>query len=121
MLTLLFADRRLGAASKLAFYQLWKFAGEKPGRIVITADFLAGQCGRSPKSAWDWLAELERHDLIKIGERNERCTTAIVGMLPTIHPPIFTRRYIPFCCPPIVQEYRVFPQKTAITEDGLRK
>jgi hypothetical protein len=80
MLDLLFADRKLGAASKLAFYQLWRFAGNSPGRVVITADWLAGQCGRSPRVAWDWLAELEKHDLIKLGERNERRGTVVVDV-----------------------------------------
>lgn len=80
MLDLLFADRKLGAASKLAFLMLWRFAGEKPGRIVVTADWLAGQCGRSPRAAWDWLAELERHDVVKLGERNERRGSVVVDV-----------------------------------------
>ena len=71
-LTILFSDRKIGAASKLAFFQLWTFAGETPGRIVVTADWLGSSCGRSPKAAWLWLEELQAHDLIKIGERNER-------------------------------------------------
>ena len=71
-LDMLFADRKIGAASKLAFLQLWRFARGQPGHVVITADWLAGRCGRSPRSAWDWLDDLEKHDLIKIGERNER-------------------------------------------------
>jgi hypothetical protein len=80
MLSLLFADRKLGAASKLAFFMLWKFAGNSPGRVVITADWLAGQCGRSPKAAWLWLEELQRHDLVKIGERNERRGTVTLDV-----------------------------------------
>jgi hypothetical protein len=80
MLDLLFADRKLGAASKLAFLMLWRFAGEKPGRIVVTADWLAGCCGRSPRAAWDWLAELEGHDLVKLGERNERRGSVVVDV-----------------------------------------
>lgn len=71
-LKLLIADRKLGAASKLAFLQLWEYAGGKPGPIVITADWLGGSCGRSPKAAWLWLEELQKHDLIRIGKRNER-------------------------------------------------
>ena len=79
-LSLLLADRKLGAASKLAFLQLWDFAGGQPGRVVITADWLGGVCGRSPKAAWLWLAELEAHDLVKIGERNERRGTIVVDV-----------------------------------------
>jgi hypothetical protein len=71
-LALLLADRKIGAASKLAFLQLWAFAEEQVGEIVVTADWLAGACGRSPKAAWLWLDELQKHDLIAIGERNER-------------------------------------------------
>lgn len=71
-LKLLIADRKLGAASKLAFLQLWDLAERQPGRIVVTADWLGGVCGRSPKAAWLWLEELEKHDLIRIGQRNER-------------------------------------------------
>lgn len=71
-LKILLADRKLGAASKLAFLQLWDYAGRKPGRIVITADWLGSTCGRSPKAAWLWLEELAKHDLIRLGERNER-------------------------------------------------
>ena len=80
-LTVLFADRKIGAASKLAFLQLWTFAGQTPGRIVVTADWLASACGRSPKAAWLWLHELEAHDLIKIGERNERRGTIDLDLL----------------------------------------
>jgi hypothetical protein len=79
-LKLLFADRKLGAASKLAFLQLWDFAGGEPGRVVITADWLAGVCGRSPKAAWLWLGELESHDLVKLGERNERRGTITIDI-----------------------------------------
>lgn len=71
-LKVLFADRKLGAASKLAFLVLWEYAGRQPGEIVITADWLGSACGRTPKAARLWLAELEKHDLIKILERNER-------------------------------------------------
>jgi len=79
-LKLLIADRKLGAASKLAFLQLWEFAGRQPGRVTITADWLGGVCGRSPKAAWLWLVELEKHDLIELGERNERRGTVQVDL-----------------------------------------
>lgn len=79
-LKLLLADRKLGAASKLAFLQLWEFAGGQPGRVVVTADWLGSTCGRSPKAAWLWLNELEQHDLVKIGERNERRGSVVVDV-----------------------------------------
>jgi hypothetical protein len=79
-LKLLLADRKLGAASKLAFLQLWDFAGQQPGRVVITADWLGSTCGRSPKAAWLWLEELQSHDLVKIGERNERRGSVVVDV-----------------------------------------
>ncbi len=77
-LALLFADRKLGAASKLAFLQLWRFAGCQPAQVTITADWLAGRCGRSPKAAWLWIEELQNHDLIAVGERNERRGTITI-------------------------------------------
>jgi hypothetical protein len=79
-LAVLFADRKIGAASKLAFLQLFRFAGGEPGRVVITADWLGGVCGRSSKAAWLWLAELESHDLVKLGERNERRGTIVIDV-----------------------------------------
>jgi len=79
-LRMLLADRQLGAASKLAYLQLWELAGSQPGEIVITADWLGATCGRSPRAARLWLRELERHDLIKIGERNERRGTFCVAV-----------------------------------------
>jgi hypothetical protein len=79
-LQLLFADRKIGAASKLAFLQLWLLASEQPGRIVITTDWLAGVCGRSPRSALEWLEELQSHDLLKIGERNPRRGTIVIDL-----------------------------------------
>ena len=79
-LALLMADRKLGSASKMAYWQLWQFAGGQPGRVVITADWLGGRCGRSSKAAWLWLEELERHDLVKLGERNERRGTVVVDV-----------------------------------------
>ncbi len=71
-LDMLFADRKIGAAAKLAFLQLWRFAGGQPGQVVITTDWLGGCYGRRPRSAWNWLEDLQRHDLIEMGERNER-------------------------------------------------
>ena len=79
-LKLLIADRKLGAASKLAFMQLWELADRQPGRIVVTADWLGGVCGRSPKAAWLWLEELEKHDLIRLGERNERRGSVVIDV-----------------------------------------
>ena len=79
-LKLLLADRKLGAASKLAFLQLWDFAGNRAGRVVITADWLGSTLGRSPKAAWLWLDELVGHDLIRLGERNERRGTVVVDL-----------------------------------------
>src|SRR3990172_1808976 len=79
-LRLLLADRKLGAASKLAFLALWQFAGETPGRVVITADWLGGTLGRSSKAAWLWLEELVKHDLVALGERNERRGTVVVDV-----------------------------------------
>ena len=70
-LKFLWADRKLGAASKIAFFHLWQYAGGKPGRVVITANWLGGVCGRSPKAAALWLEELEKHDLVKLGEPNQ--------------------------------------------------
>jgi len=71
-LQVLMADRKLGAASKLAFLLLWDMAGEQPGEIVITADLLAGRCGRSPRAVHLWLDQLAKHELVDIIERNER-------------------------------------------------
>jgi len=71
-LQVLMADRKLGAASKLAFLLLWDMAGEQPGEIVITADLLAGRCGRSPRAVHLWLDQLAKHELVHIIERNER-------------------------------------------------
>lgn len=79
-LGLLLTDRKLGSASKLAFLQLWEYSGCQPGRIIITAAWLGGAFGRSPKSAWDWLEELAKHDLIALGERNERRGTVAVDV-----------------------------------------
>ncbi|MCG2682378.1 MAG: hypothetical protein L6306_02050, partial [Planctomycetales bacterium] len=79
-LKLLIADRKLGAASKLAFLQLWELAGRQPSRIVVTADWLGGVCGRSSKAAWLWLQELEKHDLVRLGERNERRGSVVIDV-----------------------------------------
>jgi hypothetical protein len=68
----LFADPEIGPALKLAFYCLWRFAGARPGEIVVTTTWLGERCGRDPQTAWGWLQELQRHDLIVIGERNKR-------------------------------------------------
>jgi hypothetical protein len=71
-LQLLLADRKMGAATKLAFLHLWHLAGYRPGEILVTADWLAGRSGRSPRAALQWIDQLTEHGLLDVVERNER-------------------------------------------------
>lgn len=71
-LRLLWRDRVIGAASKLAFAWLWARAGQRPAEIMVNAVELGEELGRDPAAARQWLNELARHDLLQIGERDRR-------------------------------------------------
>jgi len=68
----LLADPAVGPASKLAYAWLWDQAGGRPDHIVTTTRHLGHALGRSARSAAGWLAELERHGLIQIADRDRR-------------------------------------------------
>jgi len=78
-------DRTIGAASKLAFYQLYKLCGWKLGVCLIRLDWLGTANGRDARSALDWLRELEKHGLISTDQRDKRRGTLRVWVL-SLHP-----------------------------------
>jgi len=73
-------DQTIGAASKLAYRELYARAQEAGGpEIVITAANLAAACGaRDGRSARSWLAELGKHGLVDVVDRDRRRGTILI-------------------------------------------
>jgi hypothetical protein len=67
----LLANRKIGAATKLAFLRLWTDAGGEPGEILIIPGRLATQLGRDARAARDWIERLDDLGLIDIIEHDE--------------------------------------------------
>jgi hypothetical protein len=64
----LLRNRKLGAAAKLAYLQLWHHAAEVPGELTITAKALAKSLGREAKAGRQWIGELADFGLVEIRE-----------------------------------------------------
>ena len=68
----LIADPIIGPATKWVFYWLWRHAGGRPGQLSITTRMIATDLGRSARAVSHCIAELEKHQLIEITDRDRR-------------------------------------------------
>ena len=71
-LQVVWQDKSLGPAQKLAYSWLWWHIGGRPGKLTVTTGLLGAACGSGHEAACRWLSKLDDAGLIEIVDRDTR-------------------------------------------------